>query len=222
MAGVQATRLCFSGNATGVYSTSIPLNLPAERAGLPLRLQIGYGQRSVGAAGLGWDIRFSYIQRARTFAHRRPAYRQHALPQPHERTGGELIPAGDRWHPHGDTPLRRTGRTPVRSWPMMGRVAPIPSRNLRSSGARALGCSGRSAPKAVPPLANSIMSSPLADRRRHRSGSQPDSHHLQHQPHCRLREERDRTDIRQQLTIPVVAFNAGRQGPRPFPHPHSR
>jgi hypothetical protein len=50
--------------------------LPAEGAGLPVPLRIVSVAHGVGAAGLGWDIPFSYIQRDRTFAHRRPAYGQ--------------------------------------------------------------------------------------------------------------------------------------------------
>src|SRR5262245_23134734 len=105
--GGRATDTGFGGslvNLTGSYSTSIPLDLPTERAGLPVPLQISYGVRGVGAAGLGWDIPFSYIRRDRTFAHRRPAYGGFSLPQPRERTflsllgtGGELIRSGDAW-----------------------------------------------------------------------------------------------------------------------------
>jgi RHS repeat-associated protein len=91
-------------NAMGTYSTSIPLVLPGERGGLPIPLEITYGTRGIGAAGLGWDIPFSYILGDRTFAHRRPAYRQDALPQPRERFflsllggGGELVRDGDGW-----------------------------------------------------------------------------------------------------------------------------
>jgi RHS repeat-associated protein len=36
-------------------------------------LQISYGARGVGAAGLGWDVPLSYIQDYRSYAHRRPA-----------------------------------------------------------------------------------------------------------------------------------------------------
>jgi hypothetical protein len=53
---------------------------------LPLPLQIAYGGRGVGAAGLGWDVPFSYLQHRRTFAHRRPAYGASVLPQPRQRT----------------------------------------------------------------------------------------------------------------------------------------
>jgi RHS repeat-associated protein len=130
--GGRATDTGFGGslvNATGGFSTSIPLALPAERAGLPVPLQITYGMRGVGAAGLGWDIPFSYIRRDRTFAHRRPAYRntrtipivfqnlirivssyaEDALPRPRERTFLSLLGAGGDLVRHGDTLVVRTG-----------------------------------------------------------------------------------------------------------------
>ncbi len=43
-------------SVTGGFGASIPLDLPTARTGLPIPLQIVYGGRSVGAAGLGWDI----------------------------------------------------------------------------------------------------------------------------------------------------------------------
>src|SRR5712692_4834016 len=72
-------------NATGTFAAAIPLELPPARGGLPIPLQIRYGARGVGAAGLGWDLPLSYIQRDRTFAHRRPASSPGALPVPRER-----------------------------------------------------------------------------------------------------------------------------------------
>ncbi|NNB88541.1 RHS repeat-associated core domain-containing protein [Corallococcus exiguus] len=59
-------------NASGGYSASIPLELPASRGGMPVPLSIGSGTRGVGAVGLGWDIPLSYIRRDMTFAHRKP------------------------------------------------------------------------------------------------------------------------------------------------------
>jgi hypothetical protein len=123
--GGRASDTGFGGslaNVTGAYSASIPLALPAERAGLPVPLQISYGTRGVGAAGLGWDIPFSYIRRDRTFAHRRPAYfvstdncppgdMRHncAPPQPRERIFLSLLGAGGDLVRHGDTWVLRTG-----------------------------------------------------------------------------------------------------------------
>ena len=72
-------------NATGAYPATIPLDLPAARGGLPVPLQIVYRSHGVGAAGLGWDIPLSYIQRDRTFAHRRPLSGANMLPVPRER-----------------------------------------------------------------------------------------------------------------------------------------
>jgi hypothetical protein len=136
-------------SSTGSYSTSIPLDLPAERAGLPVPLQISYGTRGVGAAGLGWDIPFSFIRRDRTFAHRRPA--GYAPPQPRERTfisllgaSGELVP---QWVTPGlFVPVRSSSlcvKAAPCSWPMMAPAAPIRSRSLRSSVALVCGCSNR-------------------------------------------------------------------------------
>lgn len=62
-------------NATGAFPAAVPLDLPAARGGLPIPLQIVYGGRGCGAAGLGWDIPLSYVQRDRTLAHRRPENR---------------------------------------------------------------------------------------------------------------------------------------------------
>lgn len=72
-------------NATGTFATAIPLELPPARGDLPIPLQITYGARGVGAAGLGWDLPLSYIRHDRTFAYRRPASSPGALPTPRER-----------------------------------------------------------------------------------------------------------------------------------------
>src|SRR6185436_19705356 len=70
----QASDTGFSGsvNSSGGYGASVPLDLPAARGGLPVPVSIVYGERGVGAAGLGWDVPLSYIYRDRTIAHRRP------------------------------------------------------------------------------------------------------------------------------------------------------
>src|SRR6266571_3181967 len=78
-------------NKTGTYAATIPLDLPMARGGLPVPLQIVYGSHGVGAAGLGWDIPLSYVQRDRTFAHRRPLSAPGALPVPRERTYLSLL-----------------------------------------------------------------------------------------------------------------------------------
>ena len=56
----------------GGYGASVPLDLPPVRGDLPLPLQVVYGGRQVGAAGLGWDVPLSYIFRSATIGHRRP------------------------------------------------------------------------------------------------------------------------------------------------------
>lgn len=66
-------------NSQGSYGASVPLDLPAARDGLPIPLQITYGGRRVGAAGLGWDVPLSYIFRDTTTARRRPGHQQLSL-----------------------------------------------------------------------------------------------------------------------------------------------
>jgi RHS repeat-associated protein len=78
-------------NKTGTYAATIPLDLPPARGGLPVPLQIVYGSHGAGAAGLGWDIPLSYVQRDRTFAHRRPLSASGALPVPPERAYLSLL-----------------------------------------------------------------------------------------------------------------------------------
>ncbi len=78
-------------DATGTFAASIRLDLPPARGNLPIPLQIIYGARGVGAAGVGWDLPLSYIQRDSTFAHRRPASSPGALPVPRERASLSLF-----------------------------------------------------------------------------------------------------------------------------------
>ena len=58
--------------AGGDYATSVPLDLPKVKGGLPLPLQIVHGGNRFGAAGLRWEIPISSIRRDVTIAHRRP------------------------------------------------------------------------------------------------------------------------------------------------------
>ncbi len=90
--------------AAGSFAASIPLELPAPRGGLPLPLQITYGGRGIGAAGLGWELPLAYITNERSFAHRRPASAPGALPVPRERAylalagqSVELVREGSGW-----------------------------------------------------------------------------------------------------------------------------
>ena len=61
-----------SGGASGYYGTSVPLDLPAVRGNLPIPLQVVYGGRNIGAAGMGWDVPMSYVFRSASIAHQRP------------------------------------------------------------------------------------------------------------------------------------------------------
>jgi RHS repeat-associated protein len=60
---------------SGGYATSLPLDLPPPRGGLPLPIAIQSGSRGVGAAGLGWDVPLSYVHRSETVSRRRPQFR---------------------------------------------------------------------------------------------------------------------------------------------------
>src|ERR1700719_4193397 len=81
-------------NATGTFATTIPMEFPPARGDLPIPLQITYTARGVGAAGLGWDLPLSFIQRDRTFAHRRPASSPGVLPAPREHAYLSLLGQG--------------------------------------------------------------------------------------------------------------------------------
>src|SRR5262245_30552087 len=109
----QAADTGFAGdvNASGGYGAQVPLDLPAARGGLPVPVQITYGERGVGAAGLGWDVPLSYIRRDRTFAHRRPMGTSSSGPEARERVtvvlGGrslELVNTASGWVARRDAP----------------------------------------------------------------------------------------------------------------------
>ena len=72
--GARASDTGFMGevNSSGGYSTSVPLDLPPARGGLPIPIQIVYGEHGFGAAGLGWDVPLSFVRRDTTFTRRRP------------------------------------------------------------------------------------------------------------------------------------------------------
>ena len=68
-------------NALGGYSTSIPLSLPPARGQLPVPVSVVYGVHGAGAAGVGWDVPFYYLQINGSLNHRRPALYADAAPQ---------------------------------------------------------------------------------------------------------------------------------------------
>jgi hypothetical protein len=72
---------------------------------------IVWGERGIGAAGLGWDVPLSYIRRDLTFAHRPPKGLSGAAPEPRERVtlvlGGqshELVRTASGWGARRDAP----------------------------------------------------------------------------------------------------------------------
>ncbi len=62
-----------SVGASGGYATSIPLDLPPARGGIPLPLQVVSGGHGFGAAGVGWDVPLSFVRVDVSYGHRRPA-----------------------------------------------------------------------------------------------------------------------------------------------------
>jgi RHS repeat-associated protein len=59
---------------TGSFSAGIPLELPPARDDIPVPLAVSYGAAGVGAAGVGWDVRLSYVRRTTSYARRRPMF----------------------------------------------------------------------------------------------------------------------------------------------------
>lgn len=72
-------------NSTGGFTQSVPLELAPARNGLPVPLEIIYGGRRLGAAGMGWDLPLSYIQRDLSYSHRLPKVNADGLPIGEER-----------------------------------------------------------------------------------------------------------------------------------------
>jgi RHS repeat-associated protein len=98
-------------NASGGYTVSVPLDLPATRGGMPVPLSITSGARGVGAAGRGWDVPLSYIRRDRTYAHRKPRIGSDVAPEGREQVtlslqgqAMDLLPKGDTWIARYDAP----------------------------------------------------------------------------------------------------------------------
>jgi hypothetical protein len=72
--GARASDTGFAGpDAAGGYSTSIPLDLPTVRGGLPIPLQLVSGGARYGTLGAGWDIPLSFVYVDQSYAHRRPS-----------------------------------------------------------------------------------------------------------------------------------------------------
>jgi RHS repeat-associated protein len=98
-------------NSSGGYGSSVPLDLPPARGGLPIPVQLVYGGRGIGAAGLGWDVPLSFIARDTTLARRRPGDASNVAPQPREQVSLaldgrrlELVKAGTDWVARRDAP----------------------------------------------------------------------------------------------------------------------
>ena len=109
-------------DATGTIAATIPLEFPPARGGMSIPLQIGYGARGVGAAGLGWDLPLSYIKYDSTFARRRPALSPGALPTPRRRAylallgqRAELVADGSIWVARSGT-LELAARESAGTW----------------------------------------------------------------------------------------------------------
>lgn len=81
--GIAGTGFQGGASAGGAYTTALPLELPPARGGLPLPLQVIYsGARTVGAAGLGWEVPVSFVLRSTSTARRRPATQAFSLDNP--------------------------------------------------------------------------------------------------------------------------------------------
>jgi hypothetical protein len=63
-----------SVSPTGSFHTSVPIDLPSPRRGLPVPFSIEYqGSGHAGAAGIGWDVPTWYVRRSNTTWSRKPA-----------------------------------------------------------------------------------------------------------------------------------------------------
>lgn len=106
-------------NASGGYATSVPLDLPPARGGLPIPLRVVSGGRGPGAAGVGWDVSLSYLRRDVTYQHRRPEFGSDSAPAPREKVtlsllgrNVDLVHQGTDWVARQDAPdllVRQSG-----------------------------------------------------------------------------------------------------------------
>jgi RHS repeat-associated protein len=62
-------------SATGGYSTSIQLDLPAPRGDLGVPIGVVYqGNTAIGEAGIGWAVPVAYLRQSSTISERKPRY----------------------------------------------------------------------------------------------------------------------------------------------------
>jgi hypothetical protein len=74
-------------SSMGALLQTVDLDLPAARGSLPIPLAIVYdGSRNIGAAGVGWEIPFSYVETTTNVSSRKPRW----LPGP---ITGAALPA---------------------------------------------------------------------------------------------------------------------------------
>lgn len=102
--GGRASDTGFGPTPTGGYAATVPLNLPRPHGDLPIPFEITYGVRGFGAAGVGWDVPLSFVQRNDYIAHRRPAAFPDAGVRPRETVVLSLlgqrqtmVPKGSDW-----------------------------------------------------------------------------------------------------------------------------
>src|SRR6185369_7327354 len=108
-------------NSSGGYGASVPLELPPARDGLPLPVDITYGEHGVGAAGLGWSVPLSFIRLEHTFAGRRPVDAAFDVPHPRDRltltllgSTVELVLSAGDGSGNGDAYVARNGASDLK------------------------------------------------------------------------------------------------------------
>ncbi|MBK7862262.1 MAG: hypothetical protein IPJ65_27375 [Archangiaceae bacterium] len=89
---------------SGPEASSVPFDFPAERGGMPVPVQLVFGTRGVGAAGLGWDVPLSYVRRDTSIAYRRPKFGSNIAVESRpevtlvfQGAEYELVPKGPNW-----------------------------------------------------------------------------------------------------------------------------
>jgi RHS repeat-associated protein len=99
----------------GGYSTSVPLDLPAERGGLPVPVSLVHGGKRMGAAGRGWDVPLSFIRENRSFAHRRPTANAAGAPEVPLQVELLLLGVGTKMVPEGTGYVPQRGNASLRA-----------------------------------------------------------------------------------------------------------